>query len=236
MSRHVAVCRAFVRERLACTPPDARAVSAVPVHAFAPRVCAALLTLLLAACAGAPLRTGPAVSEAVAEAAQQARESALRADPSWSLGGRIAVSNGRDGGSGRLEWQQDGARFNVALSAPVTRQSWRLSGDASQARLEGLEGGPRVGPDASGLLRAATGWDIPVVALADWVRGARADALGPAAIHYDAAGRPARIEQGGWTIDYTWPGADAEPLRPARIEARRGEARVRLVVDEWGDA
>lgn len=200
------------------------------------RFLAVTLALALAACATTPVRTGPAVPEAAAEAAQQAREAALRAEAAWSLGGRIAVSNGRDGGSGRLEWRQMGERFEVALSAPVTRQSWRLSGDPAQARLEGLEGGPRTGPDAAALLRSATGWDIPVVALADWVRGARADALGPASIHYDHAGRPARIEQGGWTIDYAWPTTSLEPLRPARVDARRGEARVRLVVDQWGDA
>lgn len=200
------------------------------------RILAVTLALALAACGTTPVRTGPAVPEAAAEAAQQAREAALRAEAAWSLGGRIAVSNGRDGGSGRLEWRQMGERFEVALSAPVTRQSWRLSGDPAQARLEGLEGGPRTGPDAAALLRSATGWDIPVVALADWVRGARADALGPASIRYDAAGRPARIEQGGWTIDYAWPTTSLEPLRPARVDARRGEARVRLVVDQWGDA
>lgn len=200
------------------------------------RFLAVTLALALAACATTPVRTGPAMPEAAAEAAQQAREAALRAEAAWSLGGRIAVSNGRDGGSGRLEWRQMGERFDVALSAPVTRQSWRLSGDPAQARLEGLEGGPRTGPDAAALLRSATGWDIPVVALADWVRGARADALGPASIRYDAAGRPARIEQGGWTIDYAWPTTSLEPLRPARVDARRGEARVRLVVDQWGDA
>ncbi|GHA89514.1 lipoprotein insertase outer membrane protein LolB [Cognatilysobacter bugurensis] len=199
------------------------------------RIATVLLSLALAACASAPMRTGPAVSEAAAEAAQQSREVALREDADWTLTGRIAVSNGRDGGSGRLEWRQAGERFEVGLSAPVTRQGWRLSGDAGQARLEGLDGGPRVGADASDLLRTATGWDIPVVALADWVRGARAGALGPATIHYDATGRPARIEQGGWTIDYRWPDAASEPLLPSRVDARRGEARVRLLVDSWGE-
>lgn len=200
------------------------------------RVATVLLALVLSACASTPRHAGPAVPEAAAEAAQQAREAALQSEGAWSLAGRIAVSNGRDGGSGRIEWRQDGEHFEVELSAPVTRQSWRLSGDASQARLEGLEGGTRVGPDAAALLHASTGWDIPVVALADWVRGARADAIGPAVIEYDRAGLPARIEQGGWTIDYTWPAASVQPLRPMRIDARRGEARVRLVVDRWGQA
>ena len=43
----------------------------------------------------------------------------------------------------------------------------------------------------------------------------------------------ARIEQGGWTIGYTaWAAVDGIEL-PVRLDARRGEASVRLVVDAW---
>jgi outer membrane lipoprotein LolB len=195
----------------------------------------------LAACTSQPVRTGlPPVLHEAAEAAQVAREAALQADPEWTLAGRIAVSTGRDGGSGRIDWRQDGARYEVSLSAPVTRQSWRLRGDAGGAVLEGLEGGPRFGADAAAVLYEATGWDIPILALADWVRGARSDALEPARVEFDADGRLARIEQGGWTIDYRWPeaaagGHDALPVLPVRLDARRGEAKVRLIIDEWND-
>lgn len=192
------------------------------------------LSLALAACASQPRRSAaPPVAPAAAEAAQNQREAALRADSNWSFAGRIAVTNGRDGGSGRLEWRQQQARYEVSLSAPVTRQSWRLTGDAGSAQLEGLEGGTRTGSDAGALLREATGWEIPVVALADWVRGVRA--AGPAAIQYDDSGRPSRIEQGGWQIDYSWPAQAATPVLPSRIDARRGEARVKLIVDRWGE-
>ncbi|RDZ27629.1 lipoprotein insertase outer membrane protein LolB [Lysobacter silvisoli] len=200
---------------------------------------AAALAALLSACAGTAVR-GPAppplapAAVAAAEAAQTQRETALRLQPQWSLSGRIALSNGRNGGSGRIDWRQDGERYEVALSAPVTRQSWRLSGDAGGARLEGVEGGPRRGPDAATLLRETTGWDIPVAALNDWVRGLRAQGQGPARVDYGADGRPARIEQGGWRIDYRWPEAGgAEPVLPARLDAVRGEAKVKLIVDEW---
>lgn len=197
------------------------------------------LLLLLSACATmrAP---APLDSEqvAAAEARQAERESQLRQVGQWGLTGRLAVATGKQGGSGRLEWRQHGGRFEVSVSAPVTRQSWRLQGDASQARLEGLEGGPRVGVDASTLLREATGWDIPVVALADWVRGVRAAGLDHAQLHYAADGQLARMEQGGWRIDYQWPDvavADAAtgPVLPKRLEAVRGEAKVRLIVDAW---
>lgn len=200
---------------------------------------AATLAALLAACAAPPVRPDLTPAQvAAAEAAQGAREQALRADGEWSLAGRIAVSNQGKGGSGRIEWSQDGARYLVSLSAPVTRQSWRLSGDHGRALLEGLEGGPRTGTDARLLLLQATGWDIPVAALTEWVRGARAQALGPARVEYGAGGLPWRIEQGGWQIEYEWPETDplapaAAPVLPSRLEATRGEATVKLIVDEW---
>lgn len=196
---------------------------------------------LLSACATmrAPVPLG-ADQMAAAEAAQIERETLLRQTRQWGLSGRLAVATGKQGGSGRLEWLQEGGRFEVSVSAPVTRQSWRLQGDAGQARLEGLEGGPRVGADASALLREATGWDIPVVALADWVRGVRATGLDRAQLHYGADGRLARMEQGGWRIDYQWPDVSddvsstpAGPALPKRLEAVRGEAKVRLIIDSW---
>ncbi|MGQ4660056.1 lipoprotein insertase outer membrane protein LolB [Lysobacter sp. F6437] len=202
----------------------------------------AALALLLGACTPAPVRPDLTAAQiAVAEAAQVQREQDLRMRRDWSLVGRIAVSNRGKGGSGRIEWSQHGAQYEVALSAPVTRQGWRLSGDAGHALLEGLEGGPRTGPDARLLLLEATGWDIPVQALAEWIRGARARSLGPARIQYDANGLPWSIEQGGWLIEYQWPQPDpatpagTTPL-PARLDATRGEASVKLLVDEWGGA
>jgi len=196
-----------------------------------------VLPVLLAACVGRPVRPGlPPEQVAAAELRQIAREQRLRRQPEWSLVGRIAVSTDGNGGSGRIEWHQQGARFAVGLSAPVTRQSWRLTGDAAQARLEGLEGGTRHGPDPRQLLVDATGWDIPVVALADWVRGLRSAKLDPALIVYGVDGHPARIVQGGWQVDYVWPDAssvgDGEVM-PARVDAQQGGARVRLIVDQW---
>ena len=200
------------------------------------------LALLLAACAPAPVRPDLTPAQvAAAEAVQLEREAGLQARQDWSLVGRIAVSSNGKGGSGRIEWSQRGATYEVGLSAPVTRQGWRLSGDAGHALLEGLEGGPRNGPDARLLLLEATGWDIPVLALADWIRGARAPSLGPARIQYGANGLPWSIEQGGWLIEYQWPEIDPVGLSgplilPTRLDATRGDASVKLLVDEWGGA
>ena len=201
------------------------------------RLAACLLASgLLAGCVTPAVRAPlPPAEQAAAEARQDTREALLAQQPRWDLQGRIALSNGRQGGSGRLEWQQDGPNYTVALSAPVTRQSWRIVGDAAAVRLEGLEGGTRVGDDPAQLLREATGWDIPVTALADWVRGGRATAGGPAQLRFDADGRLAELEQAGWTIAYEdWRAQPALGLElPGRLTASRDQARVRLVVDQW---
>lgn len=210
-----------------------------------PALSIAVSGVLLAGCQTVAVQPSPPVVDAtVAQAAQRTREATLGlaagdcATPNWAMTGRVALSNGRDGGSGRIEWLQGDGRLQVGLSAPVTRQGWVLAVDAGEATLDGVPNGPLRGPDASALLRDATGWEIPVSALGCWLRGARAGAaFGAAEIAYDASLRPFRMTQGGWTIDYAdWKADPASGLpMPGRINAQRGENRVRLVVDRWDD-
>ena len=204
---------------------------------MSPRVRAAglaLATALLAACSTAPPRpSAPAVDAAQAQARQQERQARLAGVERWSLQGRLAVSVGDKGGSGRLDWQQDGDTFRISLGAPVTRQSWQLAGEPGGATLEGLEGGPRSGPDAEALLREATGWPIPVTSMVAWVRGLPGPEGGELA--FGADGRLQRLVADGWTVEYQeWaPAAGPWPEMPRRLQASREGARVRLVVDRW---
>jgi outer membrane lipoprotein LolB len=204
----------------------------------------AAATLAVSACTsvGTQKTAPPAVVETVSAEAAQAeatRVATLQAQPDWAFQGRVAVSKGKDGGSGRIDWKQGGRRYVVELSAPVTRQSWKLSGDAHSGggRLEGLSGGPREGEDAQQLLLEATGWDIPVNQLPEWIRGLVAAGAGDdaQAIERDGEGRPRRMQQMGWQVQYLdwYPAEAGRPAVPRRIEASRGDAKVRLLVDQW---
>ncbi len=201
------------------------------------------IAVVLAGCVSVP--SGPAPVSSVLDApAQQAaqqrleaREATVAALPVLAFSGRVALSKGRDGGNGRLDWRQEGGAYRVTLSAPVTRQSWSLQGGPDGARIEGLDGGPREGADVGLLLREATGLEIPVAALAAWAAGARADAtrFGPAVVEFDAEGQLVRLRQDGWTVDYLgWqPPEGPPPVLPLRVNAQRDDARVRLIVDAW---
>ena len=188
-----------------------------------------MIVLMLAACVPPPVRRAadPALLQA-----QAAREAALAARPDWSLSGRIAISDGKDGGSGRIDWKQHGSDFDIRLSAPVTRQSWRLVREGTSVRLEGLEGGTLEGTDAQALLYQALGWLVPVDALAAWARGARQNS-DSAQLQFGADGLPALLSEDDWSVEYRVWDAGADPPRPKKVFASQGDSRVRLSVDSW---
>ncbi len=206
--------------------------------------------LALAGCQAFPARTDAVLADPAlisrAQVLLAQREAALGLSPgaacdgpAWGLSGRAALSNGREGGSGRIDWRQGGGATEVVLSAPVTRQSWTLAAGPGGASLDGVPNGPLRGNDASRLLHETTGWHIPVGALGCWLRGARADARahGEATVAFGPDLRPVRLEQAGWTVEFSdWiEGAAGGQALPGRIQAQRGEDRVRLLVDRWGD-
>ncbi|HZP67135.1 MAG TPA: lipoprotein insertase outer membrane protein LolB [Rudaea sp.] len=183
--------------------------------------------LALAACAPVRVRENPAV-----ESAQTAREAALGSRSAFTISARIAVSNGNDGGSGELEWHQDGPAYTFTVHAPVTGKTWKLSGDARHAVLEGVEAQPLTGDDPERLLRERLGWEVPLRDLAAWVRGLRA-AGAPAQLQYDGENRPAVIDQAGWKIEYRDWFSDRSPALPRKVFASRGTARVRMAIEQW---
>lgn len=182
--------------------------------------------VLLAGCAATPPRPAPVVDAN----AQAAREATLAARPDWGFRGRVALSQDGNGGNAGIRWRQRGADYEIELSAPITRQSWRLVSKGGVVALEGLDGGRREGRDAEAMLLEATGWRIPVLAMAAWARGARG--AGAADLVPDAQGRPASLQQDGWLVEYRGWFESAPPL-PKRLFARQGGASVRLVVEAW---
>lgn len=184
-----------------------------------------------------PEVSGPASDRAGLESQEyRRREIALRPLRDWRFSGRLAFSSPADSGSGHIDWEQSGQRFDIRLSAPVSRQSWRLRGDAASARLDGLEDGPREADSADELLATQFGFDVPLAALSNWLLGLAADgAVGMMAV--DGRGRPLELHQRGWVIRFPdWHSRLPADL-PRRVFAERkvpgGQDRVRIVVDRW---
>jgi len=167
--------------------------------------------------------------------ALQERETALRAQPNWGFQGRAAFKQGNEGGNVRVEWRQRGDDLQLRLSAPLTRQSLLISGDFADKALclDGLESGRQCGDLALEQLHQLIG-DMPLSALHYWVRGLAEPKLGGQHRYHDQ-GYPELLVQQEWSIQYkAWHAATAsQPALPRRLEAQRGDTRLRLVIDRW---
>lgn len=186
-------------------------------------------SLALAACAPVAVRT-PGTTKQLA--AQAAREQVLGAQPSWSLDGRFAASDGRHGGSGSLIWQQDGQRYQFTLRAPITGKSVELNGGPNGAVLTGMGKEALAGRSAGDVLNAEFGWDVPVADLAWWVRGLRAPGH-PAILTFGANGLPATLDQDGWHVDYRDWYSERNPPLPRKVYASRDPYTVRVLIETW---
>jgi outer membrane lipoprotein LolB len=188
---------------------------------------AILIAATLVACA--PVRVK---ESAQTNSAQTAREAKLASNTHWTITAHIGVSDGKDGGSGDLVWKQNGDDYDFTVHAPVTGKTWKLSGDASHATLEGVDPQPDIDSNPEKLLKERLGWDVPLSKLGAWARGLRAPGS-QAQTQFDAQDLPAVIEQDGWKVEYRDWYADRSPPLPRKLFASRGSAHVRMSIENW---
>jgi outer membrane lipoprotein LolB len=181
------------------------------------RLAAAALLLALAGCAAVEPRPLPAAAIALA--------------PAWSWQGRISVKAGEQALSGQLQWQHRPEADTLMFASPLGQGVAKIVRDAAGVVLEVPGEAPRQAPDVEALTVEALGYALPVAGLVYWVQ-ANADPASPFEAAHDDQGRPARISQDGWSIDYLQYFADA-PHRPRRIRLSREDLEIRLVTDVW---
>lgn len=185
-----------------------------------------LAALLAAGCATAPK---PDVAPA---SAWEIRQETLSGVDEWRLGGRISVRTGDEAAHGRLQWQQEGDRYDVRISGPFGSGTVRLAGDPAEATLWVDRQPPIRSSDPEALLYQQTGWWIPVGALRYWVLGLPDPHL-ESERKLDASGRLELLRQAGWEIrflDYERRGALE---LPGRIFVSKGEGEVKVAVQRW---
>lgn len=193
------------------------------------------MLLWLAGCATQRVRPGAeatAAHIAQGERLLSERESALFERENFDLSGRIAISDGKDGGSGRFEWEQRGRAFSLRFYAPISAQNWRLEVQPGQALLIESNGAVRVADSAEELLARELNWHLPADALRYWVLGMRAPGAESEAEYADD-GRLASLRQRGWEIRYIDFEAEGDPPLPRKLYARSGDHQVRISVRRW---
>lgn len=162
----------------------------------------------------------------------EARRAALQSLTDWDFSGRIGVSAGDEGFNGRLRWRQQASDFQASVSGPLGAGAVRIDGNAERIRVEERDGTLTVLPNPERDLRERYGWTIPVTSLRFWALGIPDPSL-PAETEIDTAGKLNRLQQGGWAVTIPqYRDGGGQPM-PRRIVAENGDAKVRLVIDQW---
>lgn len=190
------------------------------------------LLVVLAACAPRAVRPPTSVDVARGEQLLSERESRLYERDQFDLAGRIAISDGKDGGSGRFDWQQRGLAYSLRFVAPITARNWRLEAQPGQALLIESNGAVRVADSAEELLRRELRWHLPSDSLRYWVLGMRAPGA-DSEVEFDADGQLTVLRQSGWEIRYIEFDRTLDPALPRKLFARSGEHQVRISVRKW---
>jgi outer membrane lipoprotein LolB len=153
----------------------------------------------------------------------------------FAVQGKLGVRHAGDGFSSNFVWHQLQDRFEIELWGALGQGRTRLSGDRSGVTIETAQGEVYWEPDTSTAMRRWLGLDVPVDALAHWIRGQAAPGLPVDGFERDGAGNLRALEQLSWLMSFSGYRDAPDNGRPVpeRIVATHGDARVTIVTRDW---
>lgn len=187
-----------------------------------PRFAILTCALLAAGCATTPVDT---------------RSPARTADPGqltqWIAKGRIALAAQGEGGNGSFVWQQRSERTELTVRGPLGAGGLALVTDGESIELSDGNGVPLDGELARSELERRLGVKLPLAELRYWMLGVPAPAGAGSGPVQTSTGPVPGFVQDGWVVSYDELKPQAGWNLPARLTATTGNARVKIVVDDW---
>jgi outer membrane lipoprotein LolB len=187
------------------------------MRAFLQTAAAASVLLVSACVAPVPRSEGPEQAVDLATLSQ------------WRATGRMAVAADGSGGSGSLDWEQQGNQTRIRIQGPIGIGGMNLVLEGDAVQLEASDGRRLESQAAWTELEARLGAPVPARNLRYWMLGIPAP--GPSQWRSEAS--PKTLEQDGWVIVYERSILQSGAQLPTRLTATSGASRVRLVIDRW---
>jgi outer membrane lipoprotein LolB len=145
----------------------------------------------------------------------------------FELAGRIAARYGKESFTGNIAWRHAKSGDELLISGPTGQGMVQILRQGEAVMLKTAEPREYRASDAESLTERVLGFRLPLEGLADWVR-ARA-APGPSRPEYALDGRLARLEQGGWSIEYQ----EYAGQLPSRMRLVYQGIELRLAISQW---
>lgn len=162
----------------------------------------------------------------------ESRRDKLAGLDGWSMQGRLAVSDGKDGGNGTLSWRQSAGENRLDFHGALGRGAWTIESGVAGARLQMADGRSYMHHSLKELVENHLGWHVPVDDLSWWVRGLSA----PGGAEQQSLGEEGELtvlKQSGWDIEFTRYREQGGVLLPGKLVARKNGKSVKLAVRKW---
>lgn len=188
-------------------------------------VCAALA---LGACS---TLQGVAPAGAEDQAAWQRHRAELAKLDDWSFSGRVGFVNGKDSGSGSLDWQQQAGITTLDFHGPLGAGAVHMEGDASALHVQTSRGDDFVTTDPEYDLAVRLHQPLPVLSLRYWVLGIPDP--GEDFTEQSAGGELKSLDQRGWHVVYQEYAQVHGHALPVRLTLERNAVRIKVAVSDW---
>jgi outer membrane lipoprotein LolB len=184
---------------------------------------------ILASCTTTP---SVATDQAERTRLHESRSEILSRLDHWVLEGKLAINDGQDGGSGRLNWEERGAWSMMEFRGALGRGAWQLLSKQNGALLKMANGEIYRADSVNQLVFDRIGWQVPVDALSWWVRGMASPGNWDDR-KLDDQGRLVALQQHGWAIEFKKYRETRDLMLPMKMTARRNEHTVKLAIRSW---
>ena len=150
----------------------------------------------------------------------------------WQLNGRAALQLKEQALSASVQWRERPAHYRIDLRGGLGAGNIRVVGDDTQVVLTRADGERLTASNPEELIRATTGYELPISLLRWWVTGRPAPWL-EGEVVVDADGRAQWLEQAGWQVVFDRYTAQSGYALPGRLALSRHHVEVRFAIQSW---
>lgn len=147
---------------------------------------------------------------------------------SWSITAKMAITDGQQSGSGKIDWKLSKTNFEARFRAPLGQGSWKLTEERNGARLTSSKHPDKFSTNAQRLLVDELGWSFPLEKLKYWLRGF--EYLQTPNEHKKPIDT---IDDKEWHINYQKWQHTTMGLLPTKIKASKPPYSVKLIIYHW---
>lgn len=186
-----------------------------------------MLALLLSACVNQPTLQSDSPG-------WQVHKEQLEALTVWRADGKLALRTPEQSQSASMSWRQTGVISRLQLSGPLGAAATSFYSDGQS--LEIRQGNTVSNWDLRDTtwLERETGWDFPLMALPNWIKGLPAGDLVVEEIQLDDKRTMiSKLTQDDWQIDYQAYATFGGFSLPTRMRIQRGDTTVNVIIRSW---